>query len=500
MKSQVFKSNKTYWSKENYREKPDGILLYENYYNNSPQLCYGISKVALCIAKSLNLTPAVLLPWYKSQVSESMCQMQFQIKRKLTLIIIRHIFKLIYTFLTVNKESLLSLKIKKDSIGPYMYDSVIRKFNKKTIDKLSIKERAYICFELCHYFYFNYIVQNYPIKSVVLGDNVYRYGYLYEICRNNDITCYSPVNLNTVFIRKFKEREDYKSNFLTHEKLNLLCEKEDYLDVIKKYLSNRYSGNILQHDVLSAYANKKVTSSSEFNKKYSLDLNKKTVVIMSHVFADAPHVYTGALYDDYWIWFEQTFNCLIKNKDINLLVKEHPSAHLYGEKGLVYGFLKDKNFENLKVDDNESTLSILQNVDAVVTCGGTIGIEIACFGKNVILASKSYYANLGFTVDFDNRIDYENYLMSNIQHAEPLSDTQKELALKAAYVLFCRVNNWNSDLELGGDIIYMGREYDNNSLYSNMIEYNKKPLVNQNIYNLLDRFVHSEMKEFYSEY
>lgn len=499
MNNLVYKNNQRYWEKENQRDTDNGMLLYENYYNDAPQICYGISKVALCLAKCLNLTPGVLLPWKESKLSMSMCQKQFQIKNRLAIIALKHCIHLLHMVITVNREKLLALNYGDDLIGPYMYDAIIRKFNKKTISSLSLRERAYICFEICYYFYFLDIFNKLNIKVVVLGDNVYRYGYLFEICKNRNITCYSPIDLNTMFLRKFSKSDDFKSNYLSKVTLQKLCLGRDYRSIVKDYFDRRYSGNIQQHDVLTAYANKEVSTEDEFRLRYKIDPSKKTVIIMSHVFADAPHVYTDALYDDYWIWFEQTFECLLQNKNINLLVKEHPSAHLYGQKGLVTDFLRKKGLESLQIVEKESTLSILQNVDTVVTCGGTIGIEIAYFGKNVVLASKPPYANVGFTTGFDSRAKYEEFLINDIQNLKPLTYGQKEIAIQTAYVLFCRANNWNPNLELGGEIIYMGKEYDVNVLYSNIIKYNNVSLENQEIFKLIKKFVSSNNNEFFSD-
>ena len=62
---------------------------------------------------------------------------------------------------------------------------------------------------------------------------------LYEICKNSGITCYSPVNLNSVFIRKFNEIDDYKSNFLSRDILDSLCNNNNYQYRIKSYFDNR---------------------------------------------------------------------------------------------------------------------------------------------------------------------------------------------------------------------------------------------------------------------
>ena len=79
-----------------------------------------------------------------------------------------------------------------------------------------------------------------------------------------------------------------------------------------------------------------------------------------------------------------------------------------------------------------------------------------------------------------------------------LSEEQREIAIRAAYVMFCRSNNWSSDLELGGERIYMGKSYDDNLIYSNILKYNETALEDQKIYRLLKRFVDSDYKQLYS--
>ena len=210
---------------------------------------------------------------------------------------------------------------------------------------------------------------------------------------------------------------------------------------------------------------------------------------MSHVFADAPHVYLDSLYDDYWDWFVGSLQNLLMNPNINLLVKEHPSAHLYGQKGLIKEYLTPLHLDYLLVDDKESTESILNNADIVVTCGGTIGMEFSYRGKNVVLASYPPFGRLGFTKEFSSRKEYEEFLRDKIQQLQPLDKEQLEMARKVSYIVFCRQDNSPKELEMGGDAILLGKEYDDSILYNNILSYNKIPLKFQRIYQVIDGFV-----------
>lgn len=98
---------------------------------------------------------------------------------------------------------------------------------------------------------------------------------------------------------------------------------------------------------------------------------------MAHVFCDAPHVNENVLYKDYYDWFYNTIKCLSQNANINLLVKEHPSSYLFKENGIVDSVMQDFNLVDRIITSDESTYSILNNADMVVTCGGTIGLEFS---------------------------------------------------------------------------------------------------------------------------
>ena len=113
---------------------------------------------------------------------------------------------------------------------------------------------------------------------------------------------------------------------------------------------------------------------------------KKIVAVVPHIFCDAPHAYPNNLYSDYYEWFVETVKILSQNNYIDVIVKEHPSANLYGEEGKLDEIIKDYNFNIIKIASSENQYSLIQAADLVVTCGGTIGLEFSCVGKPVILA------------------------------------------------------------------------------------------------------------------
>jgi capsule polysaccharide export protein KpsC/LpsZ len=146
------------------------------------------------------------------------------------------------------------------------------------------------------------------------------------------------------------------------------------------------------------------------------------------------------------------------------------------------------------IDSNESTVSILINADIVVTCGGTIGLEFACTGKPVILASQPAYAGLGFTWDCPTIELYGDMLLNKIHKLQKLSEQQLNLALATAHIIFNLYNNRADKLEIGSQTIYRGKQYNINVFKEDVISYNNVPLDQQYIYSILKKYLASDYR------
>jgi len=452
--------NKKFFNDNFQKDSTEGILLFEAFYD-SKQLIYGISKVALSFAKAQNLYPKILLPLSNTEgvrdFAESVCPNSINTKRQILLFAFTKVFFIIKSFLSINKKSdIVNLIIDDCEIGKHIYDSLLIRFKESTIDYLKFRHKKSVILEMLHFFLFKDILDNENVKCVVLGDNVYRYGLLFELCKKMGVRCIAPVNLNSFTFSKYFENDDFNRHSFAVES-NLVSElktNEDVIDEINTYFNNRYQGRIEQHDVLSAYKGKVAKDRNCFFNHYQLDPEKKLIVVMPHIFCDAPHAYPHTIYDDYYEWFVDTLEHLHKNKKVNFLVKEHPSAHLYNEHGIVKRILTEMGIQHLFVDTSESTVSILNNADAIITCGGTIGIEFACMGKPVVLAAHPPYSNLGFTIENNSIAKYHERLQ-NIHNIDELTDSQKRVALTTAYVMFYLSDNLTPDLEIGSERILL---------------------------------------------
>ncbi|MDB9972516.1 hypothetical protein OAD64_01120, partial [Oceanospirillaceae bacterium] len=392
--NKMLASNKYFYNKLNQRtSESSGTLLFDIFFDESP-IIYGIAKTALAISKSKDLLPLGIVPQKLSTDNEkivnSMCFETTGKRFFLFYVFIRNFIKIAKLFIKIkDRKSLLVLNVDSINIGKHIYDGILRSNAIPTINIISLKMKLRILTELVYFFTFSYLIDKRNIKFIVCSDNVYRCGLLFELAKSKSIPCVSPINLNGFSMTYNSSIEDYNKHCRSAEREVIKIINQEKADLaLKSYFIDRYSANIEQHDVLAAYSSdKSILTRSHLNDQYKLDPTLPIIVVMAHIFADAPHAYPNTLYDDYYEWFIQTIDILNENPCINLLVKEHPSAMLYNEEGLVFEILARRGIEGKLIENNIHTLTVLKEMDVVVTCGGTIGQEFSYMKKPVVLAA-----------------------------------------------------------------------------------------------------------------
>lgn len=190
----------------------------------------------------------------------------------------------------------------------------------------------------------------------------------------------------------------------------------------------------------------------ELRTRLRLPEGRKLVVIFSHVLWDANLFYGDDLFDDYGDWFVQTLAAAVRNPEVDWLVKLHPAnvwkrayQHFegeYTELALIrehLGALPD-HVRLLPADTEISTLSLYEAADCGVTVRGTPGMEMPCFGKQVLTAGTGRYSGLGFTLDSATREEYFSRL-ARVQDLGPLGEDVVLLAKRHAHTVF-RKRQW----------------------------------------------------------
>ncbi len=189
--------------------------------------------------------------------------------------------------------------------------------------------------------------------------------------------------------------------------------QEQALDGI---FGDRYSGKwFLQ---ARNQPNARQADAAEIRQRFTLDAEKKTATVFSHVLWDANLFYGEDLFEDYGEWFAETVRAAAANPRLNWLIKLHPANLWKRARDQAVGefselrLIRERLGElpphvKLLVPDNDvSTLSLFLFTDYGITVRGTSGMELPCFGKPTLTAGTGRYSGLGFTVDSTSAAEY----------------------------------------------------------------------------------------------
>jgi hypothetical protein len=214
---------------------------------------------------------------------------------------------------------------------------------------------------------------------------------------------------------------------------------EEQRQRLENFLSRRYKNNVTRDmkGLLKDYRGDR----DYFMKKYELDESKPVWGIMTHINWDAVSDYFPMLYKNFDEWLYETVKEIYKVKDVQWLIKIHPSELNDNPETGCQKFI-EKNFAGLpshikviKMDDDISPLDFYGLLDGAVTVMGTGGLELSVQGKPVILAGDAHYSKKGFTYDAKNDEHYKK-LLRDTKKIKNLDEEKLSLAWKYAYIYF----------------------------------------------------------------
>jgi|GEM_PF-2053235 len=410
---------------------------------------------------------------------------------------LRHLLRLVKVFFTVKQGSeLAALTETGMPVGIRIYDSLLRRFGLATIEKISLYHKIFVIIEMTFFFAMLRLFEKEDISFVILQDNAYRHGLIYEIIKSKNIPCLAGIDMYGLSMHKYETAEDYQFHCRTPEieLIDRLMSSNEVSSEVESYISFRFSGEEKQHDLMRAYSEHKVAVNREgLIWKYHLDPSKKIVLVMAHIFCDAPHGYPGMLFRDYQEWLVETCKYLSGNRNVNFLVKEHPSASLYHEEGLIDDILGKHGFHKCLLSKDINTRSLFNSIDAMVTCGGTAGMEFPCFGVPVIVAARPPYVDFDYIKGCSSLEEYHQAL-SSIHLIEPLGDEFIHRAKVVLYTIQSLMRVPMGGLGLGTQQNYLGCVYDFEKFLQELIRDCREPSGYSNLVRAVARLLQGPYK------
>jgi len=303
----------------------------------------------------------------------------------------------------------------------------------------------------------------------VLGDRCYiKHGVFLRSGVNHEIPVYAP--WRTIRIIDKNNLYDHPTHpGKTFEEIEAEVVEHDVEFEINNYFKRRFSGEINEIDVYTAFKNKSNIDRNEVIKLCELDSAKKIALIMPHAFKDFPHISKG-IYRDYHLWLRNLLELTRNVTTVNWVIKPHPTSYLFGETGEVERLLVELDIKNVTILPSQiSTASVKEFADYILTVNGTAGLEFSTFGIPTINAGRSPYSDFGFNIEAHSEEEYRT-IINNISAIPSLSSEQIRRARIIFYYIMVRENVYPSYvLENIGTSIQ-----DYNLGFRNIIEYNSR--------------------------
>ena len=174
------------------------------------------------------------------------------------------------------------------------------------------------------------------------------------------------------------------------------------------------------------------------------------------------------IFQDYYHWFTNTLRIAQTVKSVNWVFKEHPYAWFYPTKDLclmsMFARLRSSHVRFLDAQADFNACSLRYIADTIVTCVGTAGLEYSALGIPCVLGGESTYSGFGFTIEPENREEYEACLR-NMGELIPLTNTQVKVAKVVAYFYFCLMQS---------AVYYFCPYFDDNEIANWNVEHDRK--------------------------
>ena len=319
-----------------------------------------------------------------------------------------------------SKKDIINIQIKNIKVGEFLYDEYLKSHNKITIKFESIEFRLFLLSTINRFLYWHkFFSQNKKkIQSLVLSHSVYFLGMISSLAVSMKIPVYIVSNTNCCYLSKKHIRKD--SGYNNYLKIFNSFSKSDqfkYLRLSMEILKSRFKGNV---DIKSSH-NK--LSDNPYGPQKSLkrctaNTSKIKILIATHCFTDAIHVYGKNLFVDFYEWIDH-LGKISEKTDYLWYIKIHPLDYDKNLKYLKNFSVKYKKLQILNKNINHTQL-IREKIDVVLTVYGVIGHEYPLFGIPVVNASNSGPHN-SYNFNYNpKKINEYNKILFNLKKIKKL--------------------------------------------------------------------------------
>lgn len=389
-----------------------------------------------------------------------------------------------------NIKSLIRFKINKIEFGSSIYEQYIRFKKKPNISTINIDLYYLLSRALNYNSQFQNIFKNEKKNYLIQGETQY---FPFRICLQNSLKFKNKIisrrgisSCGVKIYKKFDDRNENRSkipkkifNFI-YKNLN----KKDLSNI--KYYFNRLHYNKFGKDLYQYLENKKnnlkiFKSKDELCNYFNWDKKKPIVLILAHELTDGNLTNKWNLFQNDMFWIVETIKKIINIKNVNWLIKPHPSEEIYNSKINTKSIFKDycNNQLNIKLFPDSFESKNLNNfITAAITSHGSAGYEFPGLGVPTIICGDTIYSELGFNMEPKTKTQYFE-LLEKIKFFKKID---KEKIRKSQFFSYLFHNLASAIIP----IIYESNirmNYDKNEFWEHSLKLLKKYRLNENIFS-----------------
>jgi len=348
-------------------------------------------------------------------------------------------------------EEFVEFKFKNIEFGKIIYSHHARYNGLPTNDRIIADYFIFGAQFLNYYDQFEKILKKHKISDVIQSETQFMpNSVMFGLSLDKKIEVFSRTGINEITVKKAKDSKlfcETRQQFdpKVHLSLKKCLNKEKMKKKALKLLSLRFDGK-LKADIeiddqllklIEHQKSHKVTQRA-FNKieLCGWDKEKPVGAILANDLTDALFTNKWRVYRDNYIWLRETLKFASMNKNMNWLIKPHPSEIKNKVTLTTPNLLNDfSSYGNIKLYPSEVSLKCLPDiVSLIVSNFGSAGYEYPALGVPAITASEAMYADMNVSIEAKSEEEYKKLILQ-CPNIKSVDNDQKENALLFTYLL-----------------------------------------------------------------
>lgn len=338
------------------------------------------------------------------------------------LLVARQIVRQFFKDTPTNRDVEL-ISVRGVEVGEVLYDHYLRMNQVATIDVDSPAFRRFLRQSIEATLYWVELLGSGEVRAVVVNHNVYDAGVVARAAVSAGVPCFQAgagriVRLTPQNPRPWPDFTDFPAEF------RKLSQREQTLGVelAKSRIQRRLGGEVgvdMHYSNVSGFA-----GSGEWEKRSTAGVPK--VLVASHCFSDAPHVFGKNLFPDFYEWLNFLGELSLET-NYHWYLRSHPDCFKSSLPILEEFATRYPSLELLPKGLSHHQLAEY-GLAAVLTVYGTVGMEYPLLGIPVINASPNNpHSAYSFSYHPKDLVEYKNLVRSVVNLKAPGGEEKREV-------------------------------------------------------------------------